>query len=1644
MSKEKQTVVLNHEGPLHALCTTFPPTPECEIRRDHLLETFERVFAGNVDLLVLEGDEGIGKTTLLAQFAKHYPERTISSFVTPMRRYGYDASVLREDYSAQILSVVDPRRIFSPEDGRDGVLQSLIQKLKRRQKRDKYYFLLDGLTDIADPYVVREVARFLPIGNGFPVIVSGEARLLPPELRDGEQTKTTQAVNFSFAEVQQYLSNLDLSETDIRKIYQQCGRGIPANLASVRRSLLAGVAFDQLKGRDIRDLYQTEWRHTVVDDITEQMVAIVAHSRHRLTVKSVSEMLGIGEQVVSTRLDRIRFLQVDPQSSHVSFVSRAFADFASEKHSETKAAIIDVLVEHLSDKGSVESPEEVDSVPGYLQESGKLDKVISFLSPEYFSSVLKRSESFTPLRRQLQIGIDVAVELREDAELVRFVLDSSAIREIETAQVSRSEIEALVATDQVAEALSLAANCPLREDRLHLLGVIARCEKERGNPVGDEILDQIRQLHGQIDTKSLGEKAFDIAADLFSSSPDLAVSLIEQSSWADGDENELDLAYVRLTLAAAVRQTTRRNNQDDLEKIRQRITNPRLRGFTSAITGKPQSATELIAEAENLQTASDKLPLLRMWLVENSNIEDAADVADYGLRTIVEATGYAPNALVLRELSTPLLHIKDSARARSLVRSFDGQRTTVDAQGPTEEVVRLQLNLAVAECRYDEEACTNRLVEVYLSIDELTDISTKSSCIARLLSALQVIDSSGRIEKEEQLASLCVKELKTAISELLKHTADQVDVIRSTIEALSSFDVSWCVDLAQSLNTAARREEALLLAIDSILENDADHIDLTHLRKACEDLTRRESRDHAAGAVAEYLARNASSDGQTLVESGFELFQDYFLSVSDPMERCRVLCLLYVLGEKDLYSDTQEVRAKLSNWIEEALGELEPGPRRIDAGFRVARSFADWRPSQAKRFLADADAVREGTRLSSYSSEWTFHACLRLAIRAFAGQFGDRFDADEDISRLALLINRIQSTSLRAKLWGELAMHLFIQHHSDVANRVVTEHVAPLIASMSEGPSKADTIVAVSPALYRSHPTTAFGFFDRLENYERDRALMECTEFILEQHVPSDPYEQHDNGYKIKFQDAVDVAELASKISQDNFVYRIIVALADTLSSPSLSTKFSRQQKAELVRRIENLIDSKFPDQHNIQHEGFKIASEAQLLRIQRSTGKSWQDVIERARLIPNSSDRAYLLAIIGQAIPSRFANLAKSAFEEAMQVTEMIPCNYDRLERLNHLADMMAQKSEGLARKCLSDAIAGFQHAEDRAEFGFFRDVIDTAFKIDANFAASLVSLADNDPARAIARHEMKRRLDTLEARQAIMDQPTSWDQFESGNPDLPRSAWLALGSLNAGRAHGSVLEQLRPALRAAGRYPLSDGFRIMAWVIESAVRRYSGTRESRAAIREIFEGAMGATELAEIAGASASVSVRRGIFAATTQPSEESIVVQVGERDRGVDFVRQWLERSASEFVQICDQYFGPTELDLLKLIQSVAPGVKIAVLTSRHCHNQRKITSGYEAYRTGWKMISDQNPPETEIVVVGVEGSEKSPIHDRSILTEQGGISLGNSWNSLGSSQDSTLRVLSPREVSQFSERVALFLVQKRRVYGSDGLSYETFTL
>ena len=125
---------------------------------------------------------------------------------------------------------------------------------------------------------------------------------------------------------------------------------------------------------------------------------------------------------------------------------------------------------------------------------------------------------------------------------------------------------------------------------------------------------------------------------------------------------------------------------------------------------------------------------------------------------------------------------------------------------------------------------------------------------------------------------------------------------------------------------------------------------------------------------------------------------------------------------------------------------------------------------------------------------------------------------------------------------------------------------------------------------------------------------------------------------------------------------------------------------------------------------------------------------------------------------------------------------------------------------------------------------------------------------------------------------------------------------------------------------------------------------------------------------------------------------------------------------------------------------PQCKIFILTTKKQQDHDKLSQPWdEAFRTHWRVhISDQDPPDTEIAIVGNESSGDLPIHDRGWLTNGGGIQIGTSFNLLGITKTSEITILSSEEAELREKEVDRYLKREKREYNKEKLHYNLFTL
>ena len=80
---------------------------------------------------------------------------------------------------------------------------------------------------------------------------------------------------------------------------------------------------------------------------------------------------------------------------------------------------------------------------------------------------------------------------------------------------------------------------------------------------------------------------------------------------------------------------------------------------------------------------------------------------------------------------------------------------------------------------------------------------------------------------------------------------------------------------------------------------------------------------------------------------------------------------------------------------------------------------------------------------------------------------------------------------------------------------------------------------------------------------------------------------------------------------------------------------------------------------------------------------------------------------------------------------------------------------------------------------------------------------------------------------------------------------------------------------------------------------------------------------------------------------------------------------------------------------------------------------------------------DPPYTEIVIVGTKEHGVATIHDRWWMTNNSGISMGTSFNSLGRLKSSELRIMSAVEAGQREKEVDKFLYRNAREHNAERL-------
>lgn len=1637
---------------LTKIAQSIPSTPEPEINRDNILETVDTLFNSGTQIIIIEGEDGIGKTNLLSQFVRKYPDNAISIFITPNCLWGYDPHIIRRDLFDQIRWVLEITDHDDSEYVDESNFGTCIYGLRKKSKRERqiFYFIIDGLLDIPKERVdiQRDVLRWLPFSfSEFRFLLSGDLSKLLSNSLKGINIKNFPLTGFTLDETKTYFRDIVDNPESIEEVHKIC-KGIPGYLESVSRNVQDDTDIQSIIDEmpdHLPCLFELEWKKVRDDDNQLILLAIIAHDRWQHTVEELADILNVNIENIHDLLKDLPFISTEGKHSEVSFVSDVFRKFAISQLKGLKNRVNEILIESLLNKG--DSYLSYKYLPMLYQELGKSEELLNYLSSEQADKLVDHFKSIAPLQQKAIMGVTTALKLNRGDDLVKFSMQASALRGLCEINILHSEIEALMSLDKYESAIKLAHSNVIYEEKLQRLCIIAKSKTEQGLSPDEDLIDQIKELYEKIDFDSIGERAIDIASNLIYSIPELAIDLIEKTTKNSSQNNSVDWAFTKLSFAVLGDSSKNKTKFDAIESIKPKISDPKFKKFSTAITlllGE-YSPEKVISESNKMQNPDDQLFLLRHWTMRNQHRDDAEDVIEFALTLVIKSTTFSPTAKVLYELSVPLPNIKDTAKIKLLVGRFDTFIDTAKRLGPTKDYVNLQLILSNAESKYNFEKAENRIIEIYFYIDELDDILLKTECLISLMVALKQIDPSMNIENKHDIYSSIQADLTPNIENLLKNTADHYTTSRDIIRSLTKSEPDIAINLALQLNTEDRRDQALLEFIKTSLKRPSKEIDLNSIKNA---LSRIVDKDLVDSGLYKIIERYYKIDGPE-IDRGLLPFISQTEKIANYVYKCKALAYSFVLLKKSTSKDYSSLTDRLLKLLLETWNSIDVEWEKIDTGYNIVKIIAPCSIDTSQKLLSSIEDVRKNVNIDSNSTATSYINFIRLAIRSLSGLMARKLDSSDDLEELSVLIEQIVSNVVRASLWARLAIRYYISDRKNKCQKIVTERVKPLIQILIKENSddKIHAIIECAPALYCAHKNSAFEIISHLPPYEKDYALNQICEFLIIKHPPSDPFDKNTTSkFILDYEKLLDVCEIIDKIENDSFLYRVIEKISDNIKARRRRYPLSNDQLNDILEKIKNNISTKLPNSAYIKHDGYKIAANAQLLSIRKGNPQEWKDLIQEALQIPNIADKSHVLLIIAVTRPPKYSKDRLSLIKESIEMINSIPSSVEKIEHYEGLISHILDIEPSLGRECLKEAMKQSLQSDNPEYASAQKRIVDIAYRYDHEFAASLAAMADDDPGRVMARANISDRMNVLELKQKLIEKSQNTIIQEEKLSDYPSAAWMRLGALNSGRVEAVHINETYSLAEIAASLPINDAYPIFSFIIENAIVRYSKTDQAGVYFRPMFKAATTAATLS-LKLVKRSLQQRNIPSACTINNcTTDSVIIRSGEREKAEQFIRKWFEKNVKKYLKICDPWFGPEELDLIKLFTSLNPDVEIFILTSKKHQKQESVSGSIEEhYRNKWRLnFSDNDPLSTDFIIVGTKSSGALPIHDRWWISEKGGLRFGASFNGIGIKKDSEISILSADESINFEKEIDKYLNNSKREHQGEKLMYTRFNL
>jgi F0F1-type ATP synthase delta subunit len=1629
--KKENTLVYNWN-----FSRDFPEITSDQIDRPNFLETIVEILNQETRIVFLEGEEGDGATTTLAQFCLKYPARSFSLFIKPASRFAYSPDYLRLALAEQLYWYVYGTAI-NKETLDISEFDTLVLRMRAKERHATLYFVIDGLHQIPteDHRLVAQIfSEVLPLGvDNCRFIITGHQQLLAPFIKGKLKSKTYQQLKFHPEESRDFLSKTGLDDADCNAVHQMC-KGIPGRLAAIKRLLIAGTSLPLILETDpSKYLEFIKLEFSSLDQMDEDqqlIIATIAFSKFSLSINDVSVLLSESEIKIQTTLQSSQFLTVNSVTNNIEFVSVSHQKFAEKQLETFRQKSLTAQLEHL-----LKNPKSTASLhflPSYYEILSQQESILNLISKEHYSDLLESTQSFTALRNRADMGARNALSLKRTEDVFKFSLQKSIFISAGNLEASEFQIEALVAMGKSNAALTLANHAAANEDRLALLATYARRVKERTGNIDPELLTVIKTLTADLSFSELGDKAIKIAANILIFDPDVAIGIIESAS-KGATEGVKDAAYAELSITASVSKLKHSTKIED--KARPRISDAALQQVAHSFEALAEKldVVELISILSKMP-AAHQISFLRAFIKLRKADTNVLDLVEYGLGKIISESEYTPRISDLAELAAPFTNlIADVERLRRIVSRFDSQMGLVAKAAQSKDLTLLQMRLAAAEFQFLPQHARDRIEQTYFDVSEIRTPEVQLECYALMLGSLKHLDSDGKLEEKDGFRALVKADLAKVLEKILSNTGDHLASVSAVLKVLAADDPIAALEVAGKLNTENRRNKAHSLVANVIASQYFSDAQIQYLRSALSRVTCKNDRSMAT--VDLLGAFDASKERGSWLPH-IEEFRSAILSPVDQ-------------GKWDVWVTKQKCKSNLpfsvndfKSQICNIASKIESNLDIIDLYFKAAEAIGASNLDDAKHLYEKGLQHKSEAAFNTRASSHLLGLCLSLIGRSITPLAQAGMLDDDTLKRFDRLISELPSVLEKVRAYSDFAERLWCAKRQDLAYRVVQEQLRSLLeqTKLLDITAYQDAITVVFPIFSVWHLNTALEMLKDVCVEAYDSALHDAARLRLRKLPTSSPDMNGKSDHtKLESHDAVDVVQLIGCAQTDSSIFVILKALVEVVKHKGNNTKFTGQQKADWATKCREIINKKLPDPRNIQHFGFKVVCLALTYAIEDTTFNKWKDLENMAESIPNVADKGYVYLCLATSLPNKFTSHRKGYLDKALELAKQVPSPIDRLSHLHDYAQQaFSHDATASAKETLKHAMQLSLEIENNSRTARHRrDLIDLADQIDSGLADELIALVDDDPARVQLKMEAKRVAAISKAKRELANAKHIKDASVCDLEMLPAAAWKNLAALEAGRLEIKPLDVMTEYVSRATHSSLHDAYPVLSWHLANLERKFRQQKDIATHISPVSEALLLSTEIAH--AVICQITQRK---VAIEEESDSGIVVGRQSREDAVSYIEAWVLAHASDYIKYCDAYFSPKDIALLRLFLAQAPSCKVFILASKKTLQDNNALSD-DVFKDAWRALSEQSPPETEVIALSYADSTKHVVHDRWLLTNGGGLRLGTSFNSLGEGKLSEVSEIEPIRAAAIERQMDLYISRQRIVDGAR-IQYNSFTL